>query len=141
MNQLRSSNDIFVRLQDKGSRFVILVRQDYIDKVESNLNDGSFDVLPSDPSIIFNEAVKNWGEKWINKGEIAEPLLDCILNSKARPGTNYGLIKSHKPGSPIQLITSGIGTAVENLSAFTEYSLYKCVRKEPQILLDILLLC
>ena len=121
MNQLRSSNDISVRLQDKGSRFLILDRQDYIDKVESNLNDGSFDVLPSDPSIIFTETVKNWGEKWINKGEIAEPLLDCILNNKAKPGTNYGLIKTHKPGNPIRLITSGIGTAVENLSAFTEY--------------------
>ena len=47
MNQLRLSNDISVRLQDKGSRFVILDRQDYIDKVESDLNDGSFDVLPS----------------------------------------------------------------------------------------------
>ena len=63
MNQLRSSNDISMRLQDKGSRFVILDRQDYIDKVQSNLNDGSFDVLPSDPSNIFTEAVKNWGEK------------------------------------------------------------------------------
>ena len=73
MNQLRSSNDISVRLQDKGSRFVFLDRQDYIDKVESNLNDGSFDVLPTDHSVIFTETVKNWGEKWINKGEIAEP--------------------------------------------------------------------
>ena len=95
MNQLHSSNDISVRLQDKGSRFFILDRQDYIDKVESNLNNGSFDVLPSDTSIIFTEAVKNWGEKWIKKGEIAEPLLDCILNSKARLGTNYESIKTH----------------------------------------------
>ena len=130
MNQLCSSNDISVRSQDKGSRFVILDRQDYIDKVKSNLNDWSFDVLPSYPSIIFTEAVKNWGEKWITKGEIAEPLLDCILNSKARPGTNYGLIKTHKPGNPVRLITSGIGTAIERLSAFTEYFLYPCVRKE-----------
>ena len=75
-------------------------------------------------------------ENWIKKGEIAEPLLDCILNSEARPGTSYGLIKIHKPGNPIRLITSGIGTAVENLSAFIEYFLYPCVRKEPQILLD-----
>ena len=120
-----------MRLQDKGSRIVILDRQDYIDKVEPNLNDGSFDILPSDPSIIFTEVVKNWGEKWIKKGEIAEPLLDCILNSKARPGTNYGLIKTHKSGNPIRLITSGIGTVVENLSAFTEYFLYLCIWKEP----------
>ena len=117
------------------NRFVILDRQDYIDKVQSNLNDGSFNVLPSDPSDIFTEAIKNWDEKWIKKGEIAEPLLDCIVNSEARPGANYRLIKTHKPGNTIRLITSGIGTAVENLSAFTEYFLYPCVRKEPQVLI------
>ena len=39
--QLRKSKDIVVRLQDKGSRFVILDRNDCIDKVESNLSDGS----------------------------------------------------------------------------------------------------
>ena len=48
LHQLRTSKDIVVRLQDKGSRFVILDRTDYIDKVESNLNDGSFDLLPAD---------------------------------------------------------------------------------------------
>ena len=32
--QLRKSNDIVVRLQEKGPRFVILDRNDYIDKVE-----------------------------------------------------------------------------------------------------------
>ena len=42
--QLRKSKDIVVRLQDKGSRFVILDRIDYINKVESNLSDGSFDI-------------------------------------------------------------------------------------------------
>ena len=39
--QLRSSKDFVVRLQDKGSRFVILDKNDYIDKVEHNLNDVS----------------------------------------------------------------------------------------------------
>ena len=36
----------------------------------------------------------------------------------------------------IRLITSGIGTAVENLSLFAEYFLHSCVKKEPQILID-----
>ena len=43
--QLRKSKDIVIRLQDKGSRFVILDKNDFIDKVESNLSDGSFDIL------------------------------------------------------------------------------------------------
>ena len=42
----------------------------------------------------------------------------------------------HKPNNPVRLITSGNGTAVENLSLFTEYLLHPCVKKEPQILID-----
>ena len=121
LHQLRTSKDIVIRLQDKGSRFVILDRTDYIDKVESNLGDGSFDLLPSDPSLAYYQIVKDWGTKWVNKGEITQPLLDCILNVRTKPGKNYGLIKTHKPNNPIQLITSGNGTVVENLSVFTEY--------------------
>ena len=72
----------------------------------------------------------------MEKGEITQPLVDCILNVNARPGKNYGLIKTHKPNNPIRLFTSGNGTAVENLSLFTEYFLHPCVKKEPQILID-----
>ena len=136
MRLLRTSKDIVVRLQDKSSRFVILDRNDYIDKVESNLNDGSFDLLPADLSSSYYQMVRDWGVKWVNKGEIAQPLLDYIINPDAKPGKNYGLIKTHKPNNPIRLITSGNGTAVENLSLFTEYFLHPCVKKEPQILID-----
>ena len=134
--KLRSSKDLVVRLQDKGSRFVILDRNDYIDKVERNFNDGSFDILGSDPSLSYYHIVKDWGDKGVEIGEITQPLVDCILNVNARPGKNYCLIKTHKPNNPIRLITSGNGTAVENLSLFTEYFLHPCVKKEPQILID-----
>ena len=70
-----TSKDIVIRLQDKGSRFVILNQTDYIDKVESNLGDGSFDLLPSDPSLAYYQIVKDWGTKWVNKGEITQTLV------------------------------------------------------------------
>ena len=136
MYWLHTSKDIVVRLQDKGSRFVILDRTDYIDKVESNLNDDSFDLLSTDPSSSYYQMVRDWGVKWVNKGEITQPLLDYIIHPDAKPGKNYGLIKTHKPNNPIRLITSGNGTAVENLSLFTEYFLHPCIKKEPQILID-----
>ena len=67
--------------------------------VESNLGDGSFDLLPSDPSLAYYQIVKDWGTKWVNKGEITQPLLDCILNVGAKPSKNYRLIKTHKPNN------------------------------------------
>ena len=135
LHHLRTSKDIVITLQDKGSRFVIPDRTNYIDKVESNLNDGSFDLLSSDPSSYY-QIVKDWRVKWVNNDEITQPLLDCIINSYAKPGKSYGLIKTHKPNNPIRLITSVNETAVKNLFLFTEYFLYPCVKKEPQIFID-----
>ena len=43
----------------------------------------------------------------MNNSEITQPLLDCIINSDAKPGKKFGLIKTHKPNNPIRLITSG----------------------------------
>ena len=57
----------------------------------------------------------------MNKGEINQLLLDYIINPDTKPGKNYGLIKTHKSNNPIRLITLGNGSAVENLSLFTEY--------------------
>ena len=57
--QLRKFKDTVVRLQDKGSRSAILDRNDYIDKVESNLSDSLFDILSSDPSLSFYRTVKD----------------------------------------------------------------------------------
>ena len=56
--QLRTSKDI-IGLQDQDLRFVILDRTDYINRVESNLNDDSFDLLPSDPSSSYYQIVKD----------------------------------------------------------------------------------
>ena len=36
----------------------------------------------------------------------------------------YGLVKSHQEGKLVRVITSGCGTAIENLSIFVEKCLY-----------------
>ena len=41
----------------------------------------------------------------------------------------YGLIKTHKVGNPVRVITSGCGRATENLSIFVEKCLYSKVLK------------
>ena len=41
----------------------------------------------------------------------------------------YGLVKTHKVNNPVRVITTGCGTAVENLSIFVERYLYAEVLK------------
>ena len=41
----------------------------------------------------------------------------------------YGLIKTHKVGNPVRVITSGCGAATENVSIFVEKCLYSEILK------------
>ena len=56
----------------------------------------------------------------------------------------YGLIKTHKVDNPTRVITSGCGTAIENLSIFVEKCLFEEVQKidtrirDTQHMLDII---
>ena len=52
------------RLQDKGSRFVVLDNQDYVEKIDYQLGRSSFEELDHDPSKLFSEKVNLWIQKW-----------------------------------------------------------------------------
>ena len=41
----------------------------------------------------------------------------------------FGIVRTHKVGNPVRIITSGCGTAIENLSIFVEKCLYSEVLK------------
>ena len=49
----------------------------------------------------------------------------------------YGLIKTHKVGNPVRVMTSGCGTVIENLSIFVERSLYSKILKIESMVKDI----
>ena len=58
--ELKSMENTVVRIQDKGSRFVLLTNEDYENKVEHQIAKSSFKKLPSDPSQEFERKVKLW---------------------------------------------------------------------------------
>ena len=55
---------------------------------------------------------------------------------KAQPAKNYGLIKTHKPGRKLRVITAGTNSAIAQLSAFTERFLGPIARSLRYILVD-----
>ena len=62
-------------------------------------------------------------------GEKTPKLLDkswCrfVETFHTNPGKMYGLIKTHKVGNLVRVITSGCETATENLSIFVDKCLY-----------------
>ena len=48
------------------------------------------------------EDLKVFHTKWAN----------YIRNSDSKPGTMYGMIKTHKDNKPVRVITSGCGTVI-----------------------------
>ena len=54
MRDLVNNKDIVIRIQDKGSRFVLLNSTDYVDKMKDYFNDNpSFCTLHEDPTDTF----------------------------------------------------------------------------------------
>ena len=71
LRYLRSNKDIAIRIQDKGSRFVIPNKTDYVDKMDRYLrNNANFGKLDFDITEIIMTKVDNWTKEWFLKGEI-----------------------------------------------------------------------
>ena len=95
-----------------------------------------YKVSESDPTTEHLGLVEQWCFKWLQRREISPQMASWIVNRKAKPGLAFGNIKTHKKDNPLRLITSCCGTAIENLSAFTEFYLQPLARKQPSFIKD-----
>ena len=126
---MRSSNDHTTTVQDKGLRVILSTNELYCKKVQYQMNRSSFTLLNSDPTKIFEDKINTWIEKWISRKAIDENWKRFIKSKDVKPGKMYGMIQTHKESNPARIITSGSGTAVENLSIFVEKCLFPEVLK------------
>ena len=136
LRELKNS-DVTIRIQDKGSRFALINSNEYNNKMLGQLNNPlHYKVLESDPTTEHLGLVEQWCSKWLQRREISPQMASWIVNRKAKPGVAFGNIKTHKMDNPLRLITSCCGTAIENLSAFTEFYLQPLARKQPSFIKD-----
>ena len=136
LRELKNS-DVTIRIQDKGSRFALINSNEYNNKMLGQLNNPlHYKVLESDPTTEHLGLVEQWCSKWLQRREISPQMASWIVNRKAKPGVTFGNIKTHKKDNPLRLITSCCGTAIENLSAFTEFYLQPLARKQPSFIKD-----
>ena len=100
------------RIQDKGSRFVVLDSDSDIEKIDRQ----PFKQLDYKPSDKFCKKLTSWDKKCKQNKVLDNSWCRFIATSHANPRQMYGLIKTHKVGNPVRVITSGCGTAKENFS-------------------------
>ena len=138
MQNIISWEDKTVRLQDKGGRFVVLSNDDYCSKVEEQIARSFLTEVESNLSSTFEGEVNQWIEKWTNLRKLPKEWSEFIKPTDSKPGDMYGLIKTHKPNNtnPARTISSGCGTAVENLSIFVETHLAPLAETLPSRIKD-----
>ena len=119
---MNSWDDKVICVQDKGSSFVVLDTNSFIEKVEHQINRSSFDKLDTDPSPKFKEKVNNWLEKWSHI--ITDEWKEFTKPDNCNAGKMYSMVKTHKADNPVRVITIGCNTVVEKVSILVEKSLY-----------------
>ena len=101
---------------------IIIDTNSYIEKVEHQINRGSFVKLDADPNPKFKEKVNNWLEKWSDN--ITNEWKEFIRPDNFNAGKMYGMVKTHKADNPVRVITSDCNTVVVKLSILVEKTLY-----------------
>ena len=109
-----------LRLQDKGNKIVVVDKPTDIQKSESQIANSSIVKVDNDPTELMVKRVGDWCEKWTENGHLSKEWASFILNEDAKPAKNNPLYKTHKNGTPVRLLTSGCGSATENLSLYAE---------------------
>ena len=116
------------RVQDEGSRFVVLDNQDYIKKINYQIGRSYFQEIDYDPSKTCSERINLWVQKWAGDNDLCKTWQKFIKPSHVASGKIYGLVKTHKDNNPVRVIASVCGTAVENLSIFVERCLLRIMK-------------
>ena len=96
LKEMKSWNNQTVRVQDKGSCFVILDNNDYEQKIQTQIDRSSFNRLEEDPSKKFDIEINNWVLKWHRKKVLDDKWKSYITPHNSRPGKIYATSKRIK---------------------------------------------
>ena len=118
---MKSWNNKVIRVQDKGSRFVVLDTNSCIKKFEHQIN-SSFETFDAQASPKFKEKINNWLEKWSDN--ITDEWKEFIRPDNCNNDEMYSMVKTYKSDKPVRVITSGCNTVIEKLSISVEKKLY-----------------
>ena len=141
LQDMEKWKDVVIRPADKGSKFFVLDREDYVQRTLVHLNDKNTFMEIHDKTAAIEEAklaITNWCEKYADEEGMTNAISSAIIpNEKCKPGNNYLLLKAHKPEQnyPGRLISTGCASYTKALSALTAIELSKV--ELPYVIKDI----
>ena len=129
-----------VRLEDKGSRFVIADAASEDDKLQSDLgNVTQYTEVDDDPIEQFKDEIREWASEAFANDEINQEMFNYVTEIDnthlARPKPLYKTHKKDEEGNmlvpvPIRTLTVGCGTPVHPLSKLCQKAIEHLTSKE-----------
>ncbi|XP_076057217.1 uncharacterized protein LOC143034752 [Oratosquilla oratoria] len=116
LQDLKNDQEIIITQADKGGGIMIMDRTDYINKMNTLLEDTTIYEkkhigYAQQSADTFNKKAR----KILKKNERGKKLLH-LVEEAPRPPQIRGIPKVHKPGIPLRPITSGIGSAPHRIA-------------------------
>ena len=113
-----------IRVQDKGSKFVIDWKSKYIENISDYIGDRStFRQEIDNPTEKHKILVNKWAEKWLGVEDITQDEADWVKTPNAKSGYINANIKTHKKSSPCRFIMAANGSPIEYLARWVEWNI------------------
>ncbi|XP_072766477.1 uncharacterized protein [Anoplolepis gracilipes] len=127
---LSDNNDLLVTKADKGQSTVVMNKTDYLLKMESLLSDEfTYKKINKNPTKPLMNKINSLLKSWLNNKLIDERTYKHLNCTNGNLPRCYGLPKTHKPGFPLRIIVSTVGSALYNLSTYIQDILQRSVVK------------
>ena len=128
---MKKDNYRIILTADKGVSLVVMDKEDYVKKAEEVLNQPTYRIISSDPTIKYKNKLMNLLESIKTEGGMNEALYKRLYPRGAGCPKFYGLPKIHKEGIPLRPIVSSIGAVSYEISKELARILKPLVGKSP----------
>ena len=129
--KLKKDPSRMVLTTDKGVALVVMNTEDYKKKAEELLNQNTYRIITSDPTMRLKNKLINMLKSIKTKGGMTEELYRRLYPTGAGSPNFYGLTKIHKLGMPLRPIVSSIGTVTYQTSKEVARILKPLVERSP----------
>ena len=115
---------------DKGNVTIAMDRDAYMTKMTTLLGDlDTYVPVKKDPTKKLTTSLRSMLTTWKTKGYINDSKYKSLYCSDGSLPRVYGLPKIHKPGCPLRIIVSSIGSPLYSLATYLHNILFKTIPK------------
>ena len=114
LGELKSDDTRVILTVDKGVCWVVMHKEEYIEKAEELLKEKTYKIIPTDPTNRQKNKLIQILKRIKEEGGMSETTNKKIYPTGAGIPKFYGLPKIHKAGVPLRLIVSSRGSVSYN---------------------------